>query len=229
MTVSAVPDHVDNPNNRTTEITHSTSGDSKYSDENNDSTEPELLVTVEDDADTAALIISETAITVTEDPAGEEATYTVRLNSAPPAGPDVTVTLSLSGDAGLIEVAPSISTPLSFTGGRNGDWDQPKPVTVTSTKDNFDTPGDGRVTIEHTVSGQGGYDNVAPVDVRVTVRDDDVSELQLSPTAVSVNENGGTASYTVRLRRDPGTDNTVSVAIRPDPDSDAGAIGNQDH
>ena len=86
VTVSAISDDVDNPNNRTTEITHTTSGDAKYNEEN-DSTEPELLVTVEDDADTAALLISESAITVTEvseGTAGNTGTYTVKLNSAPP-------------------------------------------------------------------------------------------------------------------------------------------------
>ena len=126
VTVSAVADEVDNPNNRTTEITHTTSGDDKY-DEDNDSTQPELLVTVEDDADTAALLISESAITVTEADAGNTGTYTVKLNSAPPDGDTVIVTLVLSGDTGLIGVAP---TSLEFTGRQsatnNGDWDDPE-------------------------------------------------------------------------------------------------------
>ena len=82
VTVSAVADEVDNPDNRTTEIMHTTSGDSKYV-ANNDSTRPELLVTVEDDADTAALVISESAITVTEDSSGSVNTYTVKAQLRP--------------------------------------------------------------------------------------------------------------------------------------------------
>ena len=205
VTVRAVSDYVDNPNNRTTEITHTTSGDAKY-DVNNDSTEPELLVTVEDDADTAALVISESTITVTEDSSGDTATYTVKLNSAPPAGQDVEVALELSGDTSAID---PLTSPLSFN---DGNWNTAQTVTVTADDDDVDAPGDARLTITHTVSGQGGYDNIAPIDVRVTVRDDDVSELRLSPTALSVNENGGTASYTVRLSRDPGTNVTVTIA-----------------
>ena len=224
VTVSAVADDVDNPkNDRTTEITHTTSGDAKY----NDSTEPELLVTVEDDADTAALVISESAITVTEvteATAGNTGTYTVKLNSAPPDREVVTVTLVLSGDTGLIEVTP---TSLQFTGRQsptddNGDWDVPKPVTVTATSDNVDTPGDARVTIKHSVSsvsGEGGYNDVDPIDVQVTVKDDDVSELEV-PRSLSVSEDGGPGSYTVWLLSDPG-DGTVSVTMTPSGDTDA--------
>ena len=212
VTVSAVPDQVDNPNNRTTEIRHATtSSDVKYGTDE----VTEVLVTVEDDADTAALVISETAITVTEDAEGNTATYTVTLNSAPPTGQDVSVRLELSGDTSAIR-APT--TPLTFTG---GNWDQPQTVTVTAQDDTVDTPGDARLTIKHTVSGQGGYDDVSPVDVQVTVKDDDVSELVLSPRSLSVNENGGTVSYTVRLGSDPGDGSTVSVSITPSGDTAA--------
>ena len=214
VTVSAVADEVDNPNNhRTTEIIHTTSGDGKYE----VSTKPELLVTVRDDADTAALLISESAITVTEAIAGNRGTYTVKLNSAPPPdGGTVTVTLVLSGDTGLIGVVP---TSLEFTGRQsatdNGDWDDPKPVTVMATPDDVDTPGDARVTIKHSVSGEGGYNDVDPIDVQVTVKDDDVSELEVR-RSLSVSEDGGPGSYTVSLRSNPGV--TVSVSLTTDDD-----------
>ena len=191
VTVSAVGDRVDNPNNRTTEITHKTSGDDKYN-QTNDSTEPELLVTVEDDADAAGLLISESAITVTEATAGNTGTYTVKLNSAPPPdGDTVIVTLELSGDTGLIVVAP---TSLEFTGRQsandNGNWDDPKTVMVTANPDEVDTRSDGRVTIKHSVIGEGedGYNDVDPIDVQVTVKDDDVSELEV--TEISVGQRG---------------------------------------
>ena len=178
-----------------------------------------MLVTVEDDADTAALIISETAITVTEAPAGNTGTYTVKLNSAPPSGETVTVTLRLSGDTTLIRVVPN-SLRLTFN---DATWPEPQTVTVTATADNFDTPGDGRATIEHSVSGQGGYDDVAPINVRVTVKDDDVSELVV-PRSLSVSEDDGTASYSVRLSKDPGENETVTVTIARAPGDDNNAI-----
>ena len=215
VTVSAVPDEVDNPDNRPAEITHTTnSTDPKYG---TDSEVTEVLVTVEDDEDAAGLEISESAITVTEDSSGREVTYTVTLKSAPPATESVTVTLELIGDASAV-TAPENARTLSFS---DQNWSTAQPVTVTARDDTVDTPGDARLTIKHTVSGGGGYDDVGPVDVRVTVKDDDVSELRLSPTSLSVSENGGTGSYTVRLRNEPGTDVTVQVRAT---EGDTGAI-----
>ena len=212
-TVRAVPDEVDNPNNRTAEITHTTtSTDSKYG---IDSEVTEVLVTVDDDEDAAGLEISESAITVTEDSSGREVTYTVTIESAPPQEETVTVRLELSGDTSAV-TSPVNASTLSFD-----NQNRTRTVTVTARDDTIDTPGDARVTIKHTVSGEGGYDEVAPVDVRVTVKDDDVSELALSPTSLSVSENGGTGSYTVRLRSDPGTDVTVQVRAT---EGDTGAI-----
>ena len=75
----------------------------------------------------------------------------------------------------------------------------------------MDTPGDARVTIKHSVSGEGGYNDVDPIDVQVTVKDDDVSELVV-PRSLSVSEDGGPGSYTVRLRNNPGATVDVSLA-----------------
>ena len=219
VTVRGVPDDVDNPNNRLGDIVHTTSSTNPDRYEGNDDTRTVLPVTIEDDTDTAGLLISESAITVTEDSADKPTdTYTVRLNSAPPAGETVQMTLELSGDTGAMTLSgtgvtgssPTYTLPFDAT-----TWDDPVVITVTAVDDQVDTSGDARVTIRHSVSGEGGYNDVAHVDVRVTVRDDDASELVV-PSSISVNENGGTTSYTVQLRNRPPVGTTVTVTLTPD-------------
>ena len=207
VTVRAVPDEVDNPDNRTVEITHTTdSSDSNYG---TASEVTEVPVTVEDDEDAAGLEISESAIMVTEDSSGGDVTYTVTIKSAPPVNKPVTVTLELSGDKSAIMTPADLST-LSFT---NSEWST-QTVIVKARSDTAETLGDARVTIKHSVTGgEGEYDDVAPVDVRVTVKEDDVSELALSLTSLSVSENGRTKFYTVELKSDPGDNSTVTVSI----------------
>ena len=71
----------------------------------------------------------------------------------------------------------------------------------------------------HTVSG-GGYDNVSMADVGVTVLDDDIAGVTVSEMALSVEENGGVATYTLVLDTEPlgevtitprSSDNTVAT------------------
>ena len=115
---------------------------------------------------------------------------------------DVTVTPS-SSDTGAATVAPV----LTFTA---GNWDQPQSLTVTGVNDAIDNPGDERsATISHAVAG-GGYGAVQAADVIATVTDDDGAGITLSAQAVSVAEDGGTATYTVVLDSQPTGDVTVT-------------------
>ena len=93
---------------------------------------------------------------------GSTGTYTVVLSVQPTA--DVTVAIT-----GMTGTDVSVDDDeLTFT---DQNWDQPQTVTVTAAPDD-DIVNDS-VTLTHTATG-GGYDDVATVDVEVTVVDDGV-------------------------------------------------------
>ncbi len=140
--------------------------------------------------DDAALVVSATEVSVSE---GGVASWTVKLAAAP-SGP-VMVAVERSGDS---DVAFS-RTSLEFT---TLNWDYEKVVTVEPAQDADAV--DDVATFTHTASG-GEYDDVAPVDVTVTVDDDEtppVTGVTVSATAVAVDE-GGSGSYTVVLDSQP--------------------------
>ena len=155
----------------------------------------DLEVSVSDD-DVRSVSLSPTSLTLRE---GSTKTYTVRLDSEPSG----TVTVALaSSDTTVATVSPA---SLSFTA---SNWDQAQTVTVTGV-DNAVDGQDGAATISHGPSG-GGYDAVADVDLEVSVSDDDVRSVSLSPTSLTLRE-GSTKTYTVRLDSEPS--GTVTVAL----------------
>ncbi|MDD9818103.1 MAG: hypothetical protein OXU61_08235, partial [Gammaproteobacteria bacterium] len=165
-------------------------------------TAAEVVVTVVDD-ESAEVSISVATLRVSED--GGTATYTVVLGSEPSG--DVTVTPG-SGDPLLA----TVSGALTFS---TGDWGTHQTVTVTGVEDAnavADT-----VTVSHQVVG-ADYAGVQAPGVEVTVTDSDTAGVSIEPQAVSVNEDGGTATYTVVLGSEPSGDVTVT------PGSDAEAV-----
>jgi len=130
---------------------------------------------------------------------GGMAEYRVRLNTDP--GATVTVTPS----SGSIAVA-TVSDALIFTGGSNGSWRTPQPVTVTGVDDDIDNRPDRTVTITHGTSGGYAMDNLSVSDVAVTVRDDDEA-------GVSVTSDGTTTLNAVAVTEASGTRNTATWAV----------------
>ena len=128
-------------------------------DSNYDGVSQDVTVTVTDD-DTAALVVSQNALTVDEN---GTATFDVSLATLPSAS--VTVTVS-SGDTAVATVTP---TPLTFT---NNNWSIPQSVTVTGVDDS-DT-NDDTATITLTASG-GSYTNVT-ITVTAIITDGDISQ-----------------------------------------------------
>ncbi len=126
---------------------------------------------------------------------GGTATFDVELDKQP--GADVTVTLTAGTG---VTVSPA---SLTFT---TGNWDDDQEVTVSATED--DDVGDESVTITLSAA-DGGYDGVSgTVDVDVT--DDDEGSLDLPSSAVAIDE-GGTATFEVKLGAKPGADVTVTL------------------
>ena len=177
--------------NDTVTLTHTASGGDYVN------VTKDLPVSITDD-DTAAIVLSETDLTVTEgDAAGS--TYTVSLATQPSG----TVTVTISGHDGA-DLTLS-GTPLTFT---VDDWDTAQTVTVKAGED-ADGAND-TVTLTHTASG-GDYVSITK-DLPVSITDDDTAAIVLSETDLTVTEGDAAGStYTVKLATQP-TD-TVTVTI----------------
>ena len=145
-------------------------------------------LTIEDD-DEAGLVFSRNAVTMRE---GESATYTVRLNSEPTE--PTTMTLSVTGtDAQEVTANPEsiVFTP--------ADWNTPRTVTVSTTKDGDGTPESAE--IGHTLAG-GGYDDIAG-EVAITVDDIDTAsrsvQIAIKPDRVEEDDATTTVEITATL------------------------------
>ena len=153
-----------------------------------------VSVTVTDD-ETAGLTLSTTVLGVAE---GDDAEYTVRLSTQPTAQ----VTVAITGHSGTDLTLDTAS--MTFT---TSTWNTAQTVTVSAGED---PDGDNdAATLLHTASG-GDYAGET-ASVSVTVTDDDMPGLLLSPTSLVVDE-GDDASYTVRLNAVP--TGPLNVGIR---------------
>ncbi len=155
-----------------------------------------VTVTVTDD-ETQSLIVSTQTLGVLE---GGTATFTVRLSAQPTA--NLTVSIA-SSDNGAATVSPAT---LTFTA---GNYTTPQTVTVSGVQD-ADTANEA-VTL--TVSAP----SITPATIALTVTDDEVISIQLTPASLTVAE-GGTGTFTARLSLQPPGAVTVTIAS-----SDAGA------
>ncbi len=145
-------------------------------------------------------------------PENGTATYTVRL-SVRPSGSNTTVTMTENPTGANSDPHITVSSPsnkvLTFT---PINWKTPQTVTL-SAADDPDTTAGTRL-IGH-VTGGGGYPAITKMLLATEVEDD--QSIVLSPTAVNVNE-GGSATYTVKLNMAPSAN--VSVALTATGDAD---------
>ena len=164
--------------------------------------------TITDD-DTRGIVLSKSAVTVTEaSGAGRTADYKVRLASQPTG----TVTVAVS--SGTTSAATVNKTSLSFT---TTTWNTDQTVTVTGVDDSIDNNPDRTATVGHRASG-GDYGSVSK-DLTVTVTDDDLLiELStlgasLSVANASVSEGDtSTASLTFTVTLSTAEESEVTVA-----------------
>ena len=206
------------------------------------------LAVVEVDADTAAVVLSESSLTVSEgDPAGDS--YTVRLSHRPTV--DVTVAIGDNGskdgdlvfsglnDTDMMILVAARSRPRAATAPNRlndtdtlaftpADWDMPRTVTVTASQD--DDAADDTFMLTHSAVG-GEYSAADMVDLEVRVYDDETVSMVLSKSSVIVCEGDPVGdSYTVALSHQPSADVTVAVTGHADSDltlnglSDAGTL-----
>ena len=194
VTVTGVNNNTIDAGNRSATITHRITGDATYA----ALTAGSLEVTVIDD-DRAGVTISEEMLSVSEN--GGRGSYTVRLNSRP--GSTVTIT-SVSNDTNVAMVSPRV---LTFS---PGAWNRPKSVTVTGVNNNTIDAGNRSATITHRITGDAAYAALTAGNLEVTVIDDDRAGVTISETVLSVSENGGRGTYTVRLNSQPGSEVTIT-------------------
>ncbi|NJP05656.1 MAG: tandem-95 repeat protein [Chloroflexaceae bacterium] len=150
----------------------------------------DVSVTVADD-DTAGIVVAPTSLTVSEP--DDTATFTVALTSEPLAAMTLALT---STDTTECTVPASITLT-------SANWTSGVSVTVTAQDD---TVADGAQTciIETAISSASSeYDGIEPDDVTVTVEDDEIATVVVSPTSLLVSEPATTASFTVTLTSEP--------------------------
>ena len=137
-----------------------------------------VAVDVKDD-DVRGLRVSPTTLALEEDATHPDHAMDirVRLQSAPVGG---SVTVSASGLASLAGKV-SFSAPLTFT---STDWNVEQSVTVTALADADAVDESG--TVDLTASGAGYAGQIG--SVTVTVEDDEVTELLVSPEKLSLTE-----------------------------------------
>jgi hypothetical protein len=156
------------------------------------------------DNDTAGLLFTPTAVTAIE--GGTNGTYDVELTSEPTA--NVVITLTPAGTQATAEAtADPGNNELTFT---PANWDQAQSVSVIADDDDVDDDGVGE-TIGHTAASAdtnytGTFGNVA-----VTITDDDIAGVTVTPTSVSATEGGTNGTYTVVLDSEPTAAVTVSI------------------
>ncbi len=152
------------------------------------------LGTIYDD-DASALSLSVSSIDITE---GETVDYTVALATAPSEA--VTVSIDAGASSGIV-ASPS---RLSFT---SSDWNQAQTVSLTASQD--DDASGGNPTLTHSASG-GNYRSVS-ADIDVTLSDNDVPDITLSVSSLSVPEDTS-ATWTVQLATKPTGKVTLDLA-----------------
>jgi hypothetical protein len=157
ITVTGVNDNVDDGDvSYSIQTGSSTSADSTY----NNINPPDISV-INTDNDTAGFTVSTTGIAVVE---GGTTNYTVVLNTEPAAAVTVNVVSSDTVQGG------TVTTPVTFN---SGDWNTPKPVTITGANDTV-VDGNTAFTITNTItSSDTAYNALAPITVSATTLDNE--------------------------------------------------------
>ena len=185
--------------NDTATVTHDPSGADYDSVSNAD-----LAVTVTDN-DTPGVTVEPTSLTVGE---GSTNTYTVVLDTLPSGD----VMVNISSDNADVTVS---SSSLTFT---TTTWSAAQTVTVTAGQD-ADADNDTAM-VTHNPSG-ADYNSVSNADLAVTVTDNDMPGVTVTPTSLTVGE-GGSGTYTVALNTQPSGDVTVTI-VNPTDNADVTA------
>ena len=193
VTVTAVSDDLD-AGQRTATISHTVGATGGY-----DNVTASSVTVILTNTNKAGVRVKPT-LTVDENGTN---TYTVTLNSKPTA--NVTVRPATSA------TAPATVSPASLIF-IAANWDTSQTVTVAGKNNNTSSPTPQTATVSHTTtSTDGKYNNLSAPDIAVRVAEDDPG-ISLSKSVLTVAENAGVQTYTVRLNSEPSANVTVTPA-----------------
>ena len=163
---------------------------------------PSVTVVNEDD-DTAGILVTNTAGLVTTE-GGGTAHFTIVLQSQPTSGVSITATSSDASE-GTVANRLIIFSP--------SNWDTPQNVTIVGVDDPLDDGNvDYRITLSDVSSSDPSYDNRAVDSYSITNIDNDTPGVTVAPTTgLSVTEAGGRATFTVYLNSQPTADVTIGL------------------
>jgi large repetitive protein len=177
----------------------SLSVDDASSDDDFDVVPDQTVSTTTVDDDTAGVNIAPLALTVYEGGATSE--FGVVLNSEPTAN----VIVSLSIDAQLF-VSPG---QLTFT---NVNWNSLQTVTVAAIDDSYADLSDLSTVVTTPLSADLVYASLDVADVTVTVVDDEVAKITVTPVSGhTTTEAGGTATFLIFLESLPTADVVIEL------------------
>jgi large repetitive protein len=156
------------------------------------------------DNDSPGVVVSPTSGLVTSE-AGAQATFTIVLSTRPTA--DVTFPVSSSKTS---EAVVSSGT-VTFT---RDSWSSPKTITVTGVNDDL---ADGNqpyaIIIGAGTSADAAYNGRKPSDVAASNTDNDSAGIEISPKdGLVTTEQGGQATFTIRLNSKPTADVTIALS-----------------
>lgn len=153
------------------------------------------------DDDSAGITVAALDTTTGED--GSTADITFVLDSEPTA--DVRI------DLAIFDASEGTALPLTLTF-TSVNWSQPQHVVVTGVDDPIVDGGQpNRLLVTDVTSADADYEGRVVLPVALTNADDDSAGLVVSAVSGPTTEEGGTATFTVRLASQPAYDVTVQL------------------
>ena len=200
VTVTGVNDSVDDGNvGYSIVLGAAISTDTVYNNIN-----PNDVSLINQDDDTAAIIVSAPSGTTTSETGGS-VTFSVRLDSEPTA--NVTIPISSRDTSeGTVSTASLVFTA--------ANWSTAQTVTVTGVNDPIDDGNIGyTIVVGAAVSTDTSYNGINPNDISLTNQDDDTAGITVSaPSGTTTTEAGGSVNFTVRLNSEPTADVTIPIS-----------------
>ena len=198
VTVTASDNDVDAPDKSVT-VSGTVSGGSSVAAPSNAA----LTITDDDALPTVTLGLSPSSVSESSGVSTVTATLSGTSSEA------VTVTVAAAAGTGAVAADFTLSSTTTLTIA-SGDTTSTGAVTVTANGNTVDSP-DKSVTVSGTVSGGNGV--AAPSNVTLTLEDDEVLTLVLTPASIS--EDAGVSTVTATLDRTMSAPVTVTVSASP--------------
>ena len=208
VTITAVDNAVDAPD-KTVTVSGAASGGNGVADPS------ALTLTITDDEGAPVVTLVLDPSSIAESGSGNVATVTARLSGLSSAATTVTVSAAAVSPAVSGDFRLSSNPVLTIAAGATTSTGV---VTITAVDNAVDAP-NKKVTVSGAASGGNGVAD--PSALTLTITDDDSAGVTVSPTAVTVEENGGTDSFTVVLTSEPTANVTIAVSSS---DTDAATV-----